>query len=109
MERCQLAATKRTQRQLLCIKFQNLFEHLIEVDPIIRACYHKILDFSDEINFSFGWWSLMHRLLEFLQIYAIEEGKALTRVPSQGQCHTKLVDFDGKNLGHNAILRADCE
>lgn len=51
----------------------------------------------------------MHRLLEFLQIYAIEEGKALTRVPSQGQCHTKLVDFDGKNLGHNAILRADYE
>ena len=48
MERCKLAATKGTQRQLLCIKFQNLFEHLIEVDPRIRACYHKILDFSDE-------------------------------------------------------------
>ncbi|KAI6696073.1 hypothetical protein NL676_023783 [Syzygium grande] len=41
-------------------------------------------------------------LLEFLQIYAIKEGKMLLRVSSR---MSHLVDFAGRKSAHNAILR----
>ncbi|XP_054782612.1 putative UPF0481 protein At3g02645 [Prosopis cineraria] len=42
-------------------------------------------------------------LLEFLQVYAIEEGSKVPRVSSRFMSH--LVDYAGKKSAHNAILR----
>ncbi|KAJ6905727.1 hypothetical protein NC652_023473 [Populus alba x Populus x berolinensis] len=42
-------------------------------------------------------------LLEFLEIYAIKEGIAITRVSSRSMSH--LVDYAGRKSAHNAILR----
>ncbi|KAJ0007211.1 hypothetical protein Pint_30231 [Pistacia integerrima] len=84
MGRCKLVAAKRTQKQLQCLKFQDLVQQLIKLEPKIRACYHKFLDFSGE---TLTWMMAIDAsfLLDFLQIYVIREGKTLSR--------------------HNAILR----
>lgn len=78
MERSKLVAAKRAQRELQCLKFQTLVEQLIKLEPKIRACYHKFLDFSGE---TLAWMMAIDALflLHFLQIYAVREGKALSR------------------------------
>ncbi|XP_030457517.2 putative UPF0481 protein At3g02645 [Syzygium oleosum] len=101
MERYKLAAAKRSQKQLQKIKFQNLVEQLVKLEPRVRACYHKYLDFNGE---TLAWMMAIDAsfLLEFLQIYAIKEGKMLLRVSSR---MSHLVDFAGRKSAHNAILR----
>ncbi|XVE89022.1 hypothetical protein DITRI_Ditri19aG0116700 [Diplodiscus trichospermus] len=102
MERYKIAAAKRTQRHLLNnLQFEDLVEQLKKLKPKIRACYHKLLDFSNE---TLAWMMAIDAsfLLEFLQIYAMKEGKLLTRVSSR-MAH--LVDFAGRKSAHNAILR----
>nr|XP_016479744.1 PREDICTED: putative UPF0481 protein At3g02645 [Nicotiana tabacum] len=86
MERYKLAAAKITQKQLQSLKFQHLVEQLINFEHRIRCSYHKYLNFNEE---TLAWMMAVDAsfLLEFLQIYAIREGKILTR------------------SAHNAILR----
>ncbi|XP_031276530.1 putative UPF0481 protein At3g02645 [Pistacia vera] len=103
MERYKLAAAKRTQRNLHGdIKFQYVVEQLSELEPTIRACYHKFLDVSSE---TLTWMMAIDAsfLLEFLQIYAIKEGKASRRVSSRSMLH--ILDYAGSKAAHNAILR----
>ncbi|XP_021906491.1 putative UPF0481 protein At3g02645 [Carica papaya] len=101
MERYKLAAAKRTQTQLQSLCFQLLVEQLTHVEPRIRACYHKYLDFNGE---TLAWMMAIDAsfLLEFLQIYATIEGKTLSRIPSR---MSHFVDYSGRKPGHNAILR----
>jgi hypothetical protein len=101
MERYKLAAAKTTQKQLQCLKFQNLVDQLIKHEPRIRACYHKYLDFNSE---TLAWMMAVDAsfLLKFLGIYAIEEGKVLRKVSSR---MSHLVDNGGTKSAHNAILR----
>ncbi|XP_068345635.1 putative UPF0481 protein At3g02645 [Pyrus communis] len=101
MERYKVAAAKRTQKNLQCLKFQNLVDQLINLEPRIRACYHKYLDFNGE---TLGWMMAIDAsfLLEMIQLYGAEEGKILTRVSSK---MSRLVDYSGRNLAHHAILR----
>ncbi|XP_059458412.1 putative UPF0481 protein At3g02645 [Corylus avellana] len=101
MERYKLAAAKTTQKQLQCLKFQNLVDQLIKHEPRIRACYHKYLDFNSE---TLAWMMAVDAsfLLKFLGIYAIEEGKVLRKVSSR---MSHLVDSGGAKSAHNAILR----
>ncbi|KAF2323092.1 hypothetical protein GH714_033402 [Hevea brasiliensis] len=101
MERYKLAAAKRTQKQLLNLKFQHIVDHLTKIAQKIRACYHKFLDFSNE---TLAWMMAIDGsfLLEFLQIYAINEGMTITRVSSR---MSHLVDYAGRKSAHNAILR----
>lgn len=101
MERYKLAAAKRTQKQLEGLKFQDLVEQLTELVPRIRACYHKYLDFNGE---TVAWMMAIDAsfLLEFLQVYAIKEGKSLSRLSSR---MSHLVDYSGTKSAHNAILR----
>ena len=82
MERYKIAAAKRTQKQLQNIKFQCIVDHLTELELKFRASYHKFLDFSVE---TLAWMMAIDAsfLLEFLQIYAIQEGKTMTRVSSR--------------------------
>ncbi|MCD7446743.1 hypothetical protein HAX54_015647 [Datura stramonium] len=101
MERYKLAAAKRTQKHLQSPKFQHLVEQLIKFEHRIRCSYHKYLNFNGE---TLAWMMAVDAcfLLEFLQIYAIKEGKILTRVSSR---MSHLVDVAGRKSAHNAILR----
>lgn len=96
MERYKLAAAKRTQKQLQSLKFDALVDQLIKLEPRIRACYHKYLDFNGE---TLAWMMAIDAsfFLEFLQIYALKEGKTLSRVSS--------IDYAGRKSVHNSILR----
>uniref|UniRef100_A0A2N9GSC7 Uncharacterized protein n=1 Tax=Fagus sylvatica TaxID=28930 RepID=A0A2N9GSC7_FAGSY len=101
MQRYKLAAAKRSQKQLQSLNFQTLVDQLIKFDPRIRACYHKNLDFSGE---TLAWMMAIDAsfLLEFLQIYAIKEGKVIARVSSR---MSHLVDYAGRKSAHNTILK----
>ncbi|KAI6689866.1 hypothetical protein NL676_026694 [Syzygium grande] len=101
MERYKLAAAKRYQKQLQRIKFQNLVDQLVKFESRVRACYHKYLDFNGE---TLAWMMAIDAsfLLEFLQVYAIKEGKILSRVSSR---MSHLVDYAGRKSAHNVILR----
>ncbi|CAK7330237.1 unnamed protein product [Dovyalis caffra] len=102
MERYKLAAAKRTQNHLQGLKFQHIVDQLAKLELRIRACYHKFLDFSNE---TLAWMMAIDAsiLLEFLQIYVIKEGIAITRVSSRSMSH--LVDYAGRKSAHNAIIR----
>ncbi|CAB4272900.1 unnamed protein product [Prunus armeniaca] len=101
MERYKVAAAKRTQKQLQCLKFQDLVEQLKKLEPRIRACYHKYLDFNGD---TLGWMMAIAAsfFLELLQIYGAKEGRVLTRVSSS---MSHLVDVSGSKSAHHAILR----
>ncbi|KAK3005640.1 hypothetical protein RJ639_017531 [Escallonia herrerae] len=101
MERYKLAAAKRTQKQLQNVKFRHLVDELTKLESRIRACYHKYLDLSGE---TLAWMMAVDAsfLLEFLQVYAVKEGKVFTRVTSR---MSHLVDVAGKKSIHHAILR----
>ncbi|XP_059458411.1 putative UPF0481 protein At3g02645 [Corylus avellana] len=90
MERYKLAAAKTTQKHFQTLKFHNLVDQLIKVEPRIRACYHKYLHFNGE---TLAWMMAIDAsfLLQFLQFYSTKEGiRASSRM-------SHLVD--------NAILR----
>lgn len=101
MERYKVAAAKRTQKQLQTLKFQHLVDQLTRFEPRIRACYHKYLEFNGE---TLGWMMAIDAsfFLEILQVYAVQEGKTLTRVSSR-MAH--LVDYAGRKSAHHTILR----
>ncbi|XP_057514479.1 putative UPF0481 protein At3g02645 [Actinidia eriantha] len=101
MERYKLSAAKRTQKHLQTIKFQHLVDQLTKLEPKIRDCYHKYLDFNGE---TLAWMMAVDAsfLLEFLQIYVIKEDKVLTRASSR---MSHLVDHAGRKSAHNSILR----
>lgn len=101
MERYKLAAAKRIQKHLQSLKFHSLVDQLIKHEAMIRACYHKFLDFNGE---TLSWMLAIDAsfLLEFLQVYARKEGPVLSRVSSR---MSHLVDYAGTKSAHNAILR----
>ncbi|WKA00916.1 hypothetical protein VitviT2T_019232 [Vitis vinifera] len=101
MERYKLAAAKRIQKNLQSLKFHSLVDQLTKHEPRIRACYHKFLEFNGE---TLAWMMAIDAsfLLEFLQVYAMKEGRMLTRVSSR---MSHLVDYAGTKSAHNAILR----
>lgn len=101
MERYKISAAKRIQKQLPGLKFQHLVDHLVKFEHSIRSCYHRCLDFNGE---TLAWMMAVDAsfLLEFLQIYAVREGRVLTRVPSR---MSHLVDYTGRKSAHNVILR----
>ncbi|KAJ4718549.1 Plant protein of unknown function (DUF247) [Melia azedarach] len=104
MERYKLAAAKRAQRQFQGDhKFQYVVNQLKELELQIRDCYHKFLNFSNE---TLAWMMAIDAsfLLEFLQIYAMKEGK-ISESTSSSRSMSHLVDYAGTKAAHNAILR----
>ncbi|XP_019167247.1 PREDICTED: putative UPF0481 protein At3g02645 [Ipomoea nil] len=101
MERYKLAAAKRTQKNLHTFKFHHLVDQVTKYEHRIRAHYHKFLNFNCE---TLGWMVAVDAsfLLEFLQVYAAQEGKVRTGVSSR---MSHLVDISGRKSAHNAILR----
>ncbi|KAF9685067.1 hypothetical protein SADUNF_Sadunf03G0015800 [Salix dunnii] len=101
MERYKLAAAKKLQNQLHSHRFENLVEELIKLEPKIRACYHRYLDFNAE---TLAWMMALDVsfLLEFLHIYSVKETKMLSRVPSR---MSHLLDYSKNKSARHAILR----
>ncbi|KAJ1429156.1 hypothetical protein SESBI_08511 [Sesbania bispinosa] len=102
MQRYKLAAAKRFQKQLhTSLKLDNLVDQLTKLEQRIRSCYHKFLDFNCE---TLLWMMTVDAsfLLEFLQVFAIQEG---TKVPGVSCSMSHLVDYAGRKSAHNAILR----
>lgn len=101
MQRYKLAAAKRFQKQLQGHKLDNLVCQLEKLEQRIRGCYHKFLDFNCE---TLVWMMAVDALflLEFLQVFAIQEG---AKVPLVSSSMSHLVDYAGKKSAHNAILR----
>ncbi|KAL9459651.1 hypothetical protein AB3S75_002953 [Citrus x aurantiifolia] len=103
MERYKLAAAKSAQRHFNGDhKFQDVVDQLKELELQIRACYHNFLNFSNE---ALAWMMAIGAsfLLEFLQIYAIKDGKLSKTYSSRSMSH--LLDYAGTKAAHNAILR----
>ncbi|KAK9232430.1 hypothetical protein WN943_022676 [Citrus x changshan-huyou] len=103
MEMYKLAAAKRAQRHINGNhKLKYVVDQLKELELKIRACYHKFLNFSNE---TVAWMMAIDSsfLLEFLQIYTIEEDKLSTTYSSRSMSH--LLDCAGIKAAHNAILR----
>ncbi|XP_052182031.1 putative UPF0481 protein At3g02645 [Diospyros lotus] len=66
-QRHKLAAAKRTQKQLpQDFKFQYFVDELAKLEPRIRGCYHKYLDYNGE---TLAWMMAIDAafLLEFIQ------------------------------------------
>jgi len=101
MQRYKIAAAKRFQKHLQSCKLETLVEQLTMLEQRVRACYHKFLDFNGE---TLVWMMAVDAsfLLEFLQVYAMQEGAKVQRVSSS---LSHLVDYAGKKSAHNAILR----
>ncbi|KAK7349122.1 hypothetical protein VNO77_06227 [Canavalia gladiata] len=101
MQRFKIAAARRFQKHLQCLKLDNLVVQLSKLEQRIRACYHKFLDFNGE---TLVWMMAVDAsfLLEFLQIYAMQEAN---KVPGVSTSMSHLVDYAGKKSAHNAILR----
>ncbi|MFS7950797.1 hypothetical protein Hanom_Chr07g00587431 [Helianthus anomalus] len=103
MERYKLCVAKRCQKQLEnnSLKFDQLIDQLLVLEPKIRACYHKYLDCDGE---TLVWMMALDVsfLLEFLDVYTIEKERSFTRVPSR---ISHLVDYSCQAFAHNAILR----
>ncbi|KAJ1435409.1 hypothetical protein SESBI_04914 [Sesbania bispinosa] len=101
MERYKLAAAKRFQKQLQSLKLEHLVDQLIRLEHNIRACYHKYLSFNGE---TLVWMMVVDAsfLLEFLQIYTIQDGTMTSGVSSR---MSHLLDYAGRKLAHNAILK----
>ncbi|KAK7381551.1 hypothetical protein VNO80_00096 [Phaseolus coccineus] len=101
MQRYKIAAAKRFQKRLQSCKLESLVDQLTNLEQRVRACYHKFLDFNGE---TLVWMMAVDALflLEFLQVFAMQEGAKVQRVSSS---MSHLVDYAGKKSAHNAILR----
>ncbi|XP_044474958.1 putative UPF0481 protein At3g02645 [Mangifera indica] len=105
MERYKLISVKRTQGKLqsACAKFHDLVNQFAEQDTIIRACFHRFLDFDRR---TLSWMLAIDAafLLEYLQPYARRKGGGpqVTRVSS---LTTHLIDYTRRKSAHQAILR----
>ncbi|KAK7273254.1 hypothetical protein RIF29_14303 [Crotalaria pallida] len=101
MERYKLAAAKRYRKKLQSLKLEHVVDQLIRLERRIRACYHKYLNFNGE---TLAWMMAIDAsfLLEFLQVYTIQNE---TRVQGVSPRMSHLVDYAGRKLAHNAILK----
>ncbi|KAJ6370160.1 hypothetical protein OIU76_028437 [Salix suchowensis] len=101
MEGYKLSAAKSLQNQLRCSNFQDIVEKLIKLEPKIRACYHSYLNFN---SVTLAWMMALDAsfLLEFLQIYSVNEDRNLCRISSR---MTHLLDYSKRKSAHSAILR----
>ncbi|KAI4355790.1 hypothetical protein L6164_004530 [Bauhinia variegata] len=101
MERYKVSAAKRYQKQLQSLKLEDLVHQLAKLERRIRACYHNYLDFNGE---TLVWMMAVDAsfLLEFLQVYAFQEGN---KIPGVSSRMSHLVDYSLRKSAHNAILR----
>ncbi|XP_027351438.1 putative UPF0481 protein At3g02645 [Abrus precatorius] len=101
MERYKLAAARRLQKQLQSLKLEHIVDQLIRLEHRIRACYHKYLNFNGE---TLAWMMAIDAsfLLEFLHVYTIQDETIMPGVSSR---MSHLVDYTGRKVAHNAILK----
>ncbi|KAK2413236.1 putative UPF0481 protein [Trifolium repens] len=101
MERYKIASTKRFQIQLHSLKLEHIVDQLIRLEHRVRSCYHKYLNFNVE---TLMWMMVVDAsfLLTFLEVYTIQDERMMLSFSSR---MSHLIDFGGRKLGHNAILK----
>lgn len=101
MEHYKLASAKKVQKNLQRIKFRDLVNNIAESDSIIRACYHRLLEFDQE---TLAWILSIDAsfLLECLQTYSAKKEDSLMRISSK-MAH--FIDYTRRTTVHSAILR----
>ncbi|KAK6147841.1 hypothetical protein DH2020_018753 [Rehmannia glutinosa] len=101
MERYKVAATKRNQKELQNVKFQDFVNHLIKFELRVRASYQRPVTLGPE---ALAWMMAVDAcfLFEFFQVCGVKKGKVLTKTPSR---LAHLIDLSGNKTAHNAILR----
>jgi hypothetical protein len=101
MERYKIASTKRFQIQLHSLKLDHIVDQLIRLEHRVRSCYHKYLNFNVE---TLMWMMVVDAsfLLTFLEVYTIQDERMMLSFSSR---MSHLIDFGGRKLGHNAILK----
>ncbi|KAK6120495.1 hypothetical protein DH2020_045753 [Rehmannia glutinosa] len=101
MERYKVAATKRNQKELQNVKFQDFVNHLITFELRVRASYQRPVTLGPE---ALAWMMAVDAcfLFEFFQVCGVKKGKVLTKTPSR---LANLIDLSGNKTAHNAILR----
>ncbi|CAJ1835970.1 unnamed protein product [Sphenostylis stenocarpa] len=102
MERYKIASAKRFQEQLQSLKLEHIVNQLIKLEHRIRACYHRYLNFNGE---TLMWMVTIDAsfLLEFLQVYTIQDGAMV--IPGVSSRMSHLMDYAGRRIAHNAILK----
>ncbi|XP_039118327.1 putative UPF0481 protein At3g02645 [Dioscorea cayenensis subsp. rotundata] len=101
MERYKLATARRTQRKLHGINLQQLVDYFTINEFMIRAYYHRYLEFRGE---TLAWMMAIDAsfLLEFLRCFSSTiEDKSFTKVPSMSH----MVDSKKIKLAYNLILK----
>jgi hypothetical protein len=101
MERYKIASTKRFQIQLHNLKLDHIVDQLIRLEHRVRSCYHKYLNFNVE---TLMWMMVVDAsfLLTFLEVYTIQDERMMLSFSSR---MSHLIDFGGRKLCHNAILK----
>ncbi|XP_059460307.1 putative UPF0481 protein At3g02645 [Corylus avellana] len=101
MEHYKLTSAKRVQKNLQQIQFCHLVNHISQSDSILRACYHRFLEFDQE---TLAWIFAIDTsfLLEYLQTYSAEWEGSVMRISSK-MAH--LIDYARRKTAHHAILR----
>ncbi|KAL6012044.1 hypothetical protein ACLOJK_002517 [Asimina triloba] len=101
MERYKISAAKRTQKRLKTADFRTLVDEFVKLEPQIRLCYHRYLDYSGE---TLAWMMAVDAsfLLEFIWIFTAKDMKVLERISSR---MSHLVDFSGSKSAQSEILR----
>ncbi|CAK7356980.1 unnamed protein product [Dovyalis caffra] len=102
MERYKLSAANKLQDQLRSRNFKHLVVELMKLEQKIRACYHKYFNFNAE---TLAWMMALDVsfLLEFLQIYSLDETKMVSTVTTSRMCH--LLDYSKRKSAHHVLLR----
>jgi hypothetical protein len=102
MEHYKLTSAKRVQKNLQQIKFCHLVNHIAQIDSIVRACYHRFLEFDQE---TLAWILAIDAsfLLEYLQTYSAEREEGSLMLISSKMAH--LIDYSRRKTAHHAILR----
>ncbi|KAK7374691.1 hypothetical protein VNO80_08128 [Phaseolus coccineus] len=102
MERYKIASAKRFQEQLHSLKLEHIVDQLIKLEHRIRACYHRYLNFNGE---TLMWMVAIDAsfLLEFLQVYTIQDGTMM--IPGVSSRMSHFMDYAGRRIAHNAILK----
>ncbi|KAL5177028.1 putative UPF0481 protein [Glycine soja] len=101
MERYKIASAKTFQEKLQNRKLEHMVDQLIRLEHRIRACYHRYLYFNGG---TLMWMMVIDAsfLLEFLQVYSIQDGAMIPRVSSR---MSHLMDYAGRKIAHNEILK----
>lgn len=105
MDKYKNSIAKAFQKQLHPgVTFQQVVTSIMQSEYRIRANYHRHIEFHGEM---LGWMMAIDGcfLLEYLQVYALEERGTPRYFRKFSSRVSHVVDGTGRKSGHNTVLR----